>query len=135
MLEKGTENMNNLKATIISQQAVLTNCLAALNQSKVIKDQQAELLLGAVSQLAANMSKSPHRKNGDSGTEPPLDGRCCPMCEAVFPKAISQDQFEAHVLEHFVLEESETLNNYDTVPDVYEELGVASIHMNQLAEG
>lgn len=134
MLEKSSENMNNLKTTIIHQQAVLTNCLRALEQSKIVKDQQAELLLGAVSTLAANMSKGPHGKNGGNGTEV-VDGRCCPMCEAVFSKMVSQDQFEAHVLEHFVLEESETLSNYDTVPDVYEQLGVPNIHMNQLAEG
>ena len=30
-----------------------------------------------------------------------------------------QEEFESHVVEHFSNEESETLRNFDTVPDAY----------------
>ena len=30
-----------------------------------------------------------------------------------------QEEFEGHVVEHFSYEESETLRNFDTVPDAY----------------
>ena len=32
---------------------------------------------------------------------------------------ILQEEFESHVVEHFSYEESETLRNFDTVPDAY----------------
>ena len=39
--------------------------------------------------------------------------------EIVFPADISRDEFESHVVEHFSYEESETLRNFDTVPDAF----------------
>ena len=30
-----------------------------------------------------------------------------------------QEEFESHVVEHFSYEESETLRNFDTVPDAF----------------
>ena len=40
--------------------------------------------------------------------------------QVVFPEAsTSQDQFESHVVEHFVYEEANTLSNFDTVPDAF----------------
>ncbi len=35
--------------------------------------------------------------------------RLCPMCEAVFPPEVDEEEFESHVVDHFCLEEAETL--------------------------
>ena len=34
-------------------------------------------------------------------------------------KILLQEEFEGHVVEHFSYEESETLRNFDTVPDAF----------------
>ena len=47
-----------------------------------------------------------------SGQEPEPDrnsGRLCPMCEAVFPVSVSNEDFEVHVMEHFNFDDSETM--------------------------
>ena len=62
-------------------------------------------------QLAAAVQKADNTNNPA--------GRCCPMCEAVFPMETSQEEFEGHVVEHFSYEESDTLRNFDTVPDAF----------------
>lgn len=133
LLDKSSETMSTFRTSLISQQAALMSCLAALQQNKVVKDQQANLLLGAVTQLAASVQCQ------DRGEGEKIDGRCCPMCEAVFSGLVSQDQFEAHVLEHFVYEESDTLSNFDTVPDAFWAQGGGSgmtkEPLNQLADG
>ena len=36
-------------------------------------------------------------------------GKLCPMCEAAFPGDVDPEAFESHVLEHFILEEAETI--------------------------
>ena len=55
---------------------------------------------------------------GDSATpSSSVESRTCPMCEAAFHGDVGQDAFEAHVVEHFNYEESETLRNFDMVPD------------------
>ena len=43
--------------------------------------------------------------------------RRCPMCEQLFPDTVSHEIFETHVVQHFSYEESDTLTQYDTVPD------------------
>ncbi len=35
--------------------------------------------------------------------------RLCPMCEAAFPPEVDEEEFESHVVDHFCLEEAETL--------------------------
>ena len=47
------------------------------------------------------------------------DGRLCPMCEAAFPGDVDDEAFESHVVEHFCLEDADTLvyvppNNEDS---------------------
>ena len=46
---------------------------------------------------------SPDRKSGF--------GRLCPMCEALFPVSVGFEDFEHHVMEHFNLDENDTLIN------------------------
>ena len=83
----------------------------------------AECLLGALLEGAGQ------------GAGPVLAGRCCPMCETTFPTDCSQEAFETHVVEHFrwgsvnycacvalwhrSYEDSETMQQYDTVPDAF----------------
>lgn len=52
-------------------------------------------------------------------TPPTETSRVCPMCESKFALSVPQEDFEMHVFEHFNQEESETLTNFDTVPDAF----------------
>jgi hypothetical protein len=49
------------------------------------------------------------RKSGIELEPESNSGRLCPMCEAVFPNSVSNEDFEMHVMEHFNFDDSETL--------------------------
>ena len=49
------------------------------------------------------------RKSGLELEPESNSGRLCPMCEAVFPNSVSNEDFEQHVMEHFNFDDSETL--------------------------
>lgn len=53
----------------------------------------------------------------DHGASSNSSVKKCPMCEVTFDDTVSQEDFEAHVFEHFNYEESDTLRNFDLVPD------------------
>ena len=107
LLESGKNNISNIKLCLLKQRDQLKNALEALNQKKSVSDQSAEELISAVLTSSINTAQA-----GQLGAR-----KCCPMCEAIFPEAISQAEFETHVMEHFNYEESDTLRHFDTVPD------------------
>lgn len=111
LVDTGADTMNQIKMNLKNQQTQILSALKTLQQKKTISDQRAESLISA--SLEAAVRKTEH----DSSTIPA--GRCCPMCEVVFPLECSQEEFESHVVEHFSYEESDTLRNFDTVPDAF----------------
>jgi len=106
LLDSGKSSICNIKLSLLKQQDQLKKALESLKQKKSVSDQSAEDLISAI--LTATVSNS---QAGEQGA------KCCPMCEVLFPKNISQSEFETHVMEHFNYEESDTLRNFDTVPD------------------
>jgi len=118
LLVSGTDKMTAIKTSLISQQAVLVSALSSLQEMKTARDQRDDLVVSTISQVLS------------SGGLSAVDevGRCCPMCEAQFPDH-TQDQFESHVLSHFSYEDSDTLTNFDTLPDA------PWRGLDQLAEG
>merc|ERR1719186_1129702 len=104
LVDTGADTMTQIKQNLQIQQDQILSALKTLQQKKTLSDQRAESLISA--SLAAAVQKA------DAG-------RCCPMCEAVFPMETSQEEFEGHVVEHFSYEESDTLRNFDTVPDAF----------------
>jgi len=112
LIDSSKQGMADIKNTLMQQQSLLKSAVEAMKQRKTVSDQSAERLIAAV--LTSVVSRAGH--DNASGV---LGARCCPMCEAVFPDTCSQEEFETHVVEHFSYEESETLRNFDTVPDAY----------------
>lgn len=123
MLEASKEQMAGIKITLVTQQSQLKAALETLRQRRAVTDQSAERLISTVltsamsSEAASGGSQDQPHHVEDSGGQ--LQTKCCPMCEAVFPGDITQEEFESHVVEHFSYEESETLRNFDTVPDAF----------------
>lgn len=107
LLESGKSNISNIKFSLLRQQDQIKKALAVLKQKKSVTDQSAEELISTI--LTSSISTA-QAKAGQQV-------KCCPMCEAIFSKTISQAEFETHVMEHFNYEESDTLRNFDTVPD------------------
>jgi len=110
LVETSADTMNQIKLKLKNQQAQILSALKTLQQRKNLADQRAESLISASLEAAI-------RKTEQSSSTPA--GRCCPMCEVVFPLDIDQEEFESHVVEHFSYEESDTLKNFDTVPDAF----------------
>jgi len=110
LVETGADTMNQIKLKLKNQQAQILAALKTLQQRKNLSDQRAECLISASLEAAI-------RKTEQSSSTPA--GRCCPMCEVIFPFEHSQEEFESHVVEHFSYEESDTLKNFDTVPDAF----------------
>jgi len=111
LVDTGADTMNQIKMNLKNQQTQILSALKTLQQKKTISDQRAESL------ISASLEAAVRRTELDSSTIPA--GRCCPMCEVVFPLESSQEEFESHVVEHFSYEESDTLRNFDTVPDAF----------------
>jgi hypothetical protein len=111
LVDTGAETMNQIKLKLKNQQGQILAALKTLQQRKNLTDQRAESLISASLEAAV-------RKTEQSPISSPA-GRCCPMCEVVFPLENSQEEFESHVVEHFSYEESDTLKNFDTVPDAF----------------
>ena len=106
LLDSGKSSLIDIKLSMLKQQDQLKRALESLRQKKSVSDQAAEELISTI--LTATVSNA----------QPGIQGaKCCPMCEVLFPTNISQTEFETHVMEHFNYEESDTLRNFDTVPD------------------
>ena len=106
LLDSSKSSIINIKSCLLMQQEELKRALQSLRQKKSMSDQSAEELISAI--LSSSISSA------GAGQQA---AKCCPMCEVLFPPNISQTEFETHVMEHFSYEESETLRNFDTVPD------------------
>ena len=117
LVDNSKKSMIDIKTTLLTQQAKITKAIETLKQRKSVTDQTAERLISSV--LTSAIARS-GGQDGEVGTnQNVIATKCCPMCEIVFPADISQDEFESHVVEHFSYEESETLRNFDTVPDAF----------------
>jgi len=114
LVDTGADTMAQIKQNLKNQQLQIVTALKTLQQKKTLSDQRAESLISA--SLAAAVQKSDISATNHTSTPP---GRCCPMCEVVFPVESTQEEFESHVVEHFSYEESDTLRNFDTVPDAF----------------
>jgi len=112
LVDTGADTMNQIKQNLMSQQEQIMSALKTLKQKKAISDQRAESL------ISASLAVAVHKTEGDAENSKPAAMQC-PMCEAVFTTETSQDEFESHVVEHFSYEESDTLRNFDTVPDAF----------------
>eukprot|EP00092_Neocalanus_flemingeri_P030298 GFUD01032890.1.p1 GENE.GFUD01032890.1~~GFUD01032890.1.p1 ORF type:complete len:289 (+),score=90.20 GFUD01032890.1:51-917(+) len=111
LVDTGADTMSQIKQNLQSQQVQILGALKTLQQKKTLADQRAESL------ISASLAVAVLQADTKDSTTPA--GRCCPMCEAVFPTEISHEEFESHVVEHFSYEESDTLRNFDTVPDAF----------------
>jgi len=109
LVDTGADTMNQIKLKLKNQNSQILSALKTFQQKKNLSDQRAESLISASLEAAIRKSEN---------TATPA-GRCCPMCEVVFPLENSQEEFESHVVEHFSYEESDTLRNFDTVPDAF----------------
>ena len=107
LLDSGRNSISSIKSCLLTQQDQLKRALQSLIEKKSLADQSAEELISAVLTSTINTAQI---QTGQAA-------KCCPMCEVLFPADISQTEFESHVMEHFSYEESETLRNFDTVPD------------------
>ena len=143
MLESSKVQMAGIKTALMTQQSQLKAALETLKQRRAVSDQSAERLISSVLTSAISSSGPPEAVSGDQDQPRVEDSggqqsKLCPMCEAVFPGDVTQvrnrrrwirwitvamillqEEFEGHVVEHFSYEESETLRNFDTVPDAY----------------
>jgi len=115
ILEKTTSRMSTIKQTLLSEQQVIMEAIQTLEHRQAVSAKNAESLISA--SLAAAQRVTQKEEMAESGGG--VGVRKCPMCEAAFPKTVSHDEFESHVVEHFSFDESETLTNFDTVPDAY----------------
>ena len=108
LLDSGRSSISSIKSCLLTQQDQLKRALQSLTEKKSLADQSAEELISAV--LTSSINNTAQAQTGQVA-------KCCPMCEVLFPADISQAEFESHVMEHFSYEESDTLRNFDTVPD------------------
>jgi len=116
LLEKTTSRMSTIKQTLLSEQQAIMEAIQTLEHRQSVSARNAESLISA--SLAAAQKLSVSEENAESSSV--KEDRKCPMCEAAFPQTVSHDEFESHVVEHFSgFEESETLTNFDTLPDAY----------------
>lgn len=117
LLDKTTSRMSTIKQTLLSEQQAIMEAIQTLEHRQAVAAQHAESLISASLAAAQKLSVREELVLAESGGGGGV--RKCPMCEAAFPKTVSHDEFESHVVEHFSFEESETLTNFDTVPDAY----------------
>ena len=118
LCDKSKQSILDIKTSLVTQQNNLKAAIEAMKQKKTLSDQSAERLLSTVLSTVIARSAGDHvPAAGQPGVT--SVARCCPMCEVVFPADCDQEEFESHVVEHFSYEESETLRNFDTVPDAY----------------
>lgn len=61
--------------------------------------------------IIVNETKSTNHERNISIDE----DRICPMCQAFFPKTVSQDDFETHVVSHFEVENTSILENFEVI--------------------
>jgi len=113
LVDTGADTMTQIKQNLKNQQLQILTALKTLQQKKTLSDQRAEAL------ISASLAAAVQRADSVYNTSNPPPGRCCPMCEVVFPLESTQEEFESHVVEHFSYEESDTLRNFDTVPDAF----------------
>jgi len=113
LVDTGADTMTQIKQNLKNQQLQILTALKTLQQKKTLSDQRAEAL------ISASLAAAVQRADSVYNTSNPPPGRCCPMCEVVFPVESTQEEFESHVVEHFSYEESDTLRNFDTVPDAF----------------
>ena len=111
LFDNSKQSMMSMKTVLIEQQSQLVAAIDTLKQRRTVTDQSAERLISSLLNSAVTRAGDAHDHDSFA--------RLCPMCEVVFPGESSQEEFESHVVEHFSYEESDTLRNYDTVPDAY----------------
>jgi len=116
LLEKTNNRMAVVKQALLVEQQAIMEAIQTLKQKQANSAQNAEKVISASIAAAHKMSLNSDVQNGGLNGE-----RRCPMCEIAFPQNVSHDQFESHVVEHFSYEESETLTNFDLVPDASSE--------------
>lgn len=119
MLDNSKQSMVSLKTALLQQQSQLQRAIDALKQRRAVQDQSAERLISCVLNSVVTSGASGGQDTPAGGHEHGAGVKCCPMCEVMFPGDSSQEEFESHVVEHFSYEESETLRNFDTVPDAF----------------
>jgi hypothetical protein len=110
LVEQVANNFASIRNKIKGDQVKLMKATLVLQENKEKSDRNANMWLDTVRIWC-------HNSMPIKGTSPGV--RKCPMCEAEFPMDTSQDEFEVHVVEHFSCDESETLKNFDTLPDAY----------------
>jgi len=108
MAEAGADSMLEIAGRLAEQRDLLKAAVVAMQQKKTLNDQAVENV------IASSLAAAVAARQRDGGV------RRCPMCEATFPEeSTTQEQFETHVVDHFSYEESNTLSNFDTVPDAF----------------
>ena len=115
MLEnESAAHLADMKARLLQQQVILKTAMRRMVEKiKENREDATEASASAETTGASSVETAAELLVADKDKLM----RTCPMCEAAFNRDVGQDAFEAHVVEHFSYEESETLRNFDLVPD------------------
>ena len=104
LLDRTDKRMKDLKRSVLFDQRNIMEAIQILTKRREVTTENAEKVAAAIANLD-------HIVGFHAAT------RRCPMCEQLFPDTVSHEIFETHVVQHFSYEESDTLTQYDTVPD------------------
>jgi len=125
-LEDSAREMGELKGKLLQQQAAMREALSVMAAAfrRQLRQRQSEAQAAPrPSSPPAAMSMSSLTESATSASQAAsasASARTCPMCEVAFPLTeTSQDDFEAHVVDHFRYEESDTLKGFDFVYDAH----------------
>jgi len=114
IIDQLANNFASIRNKIKTDQVKLLQAMRVLQENRDKSDRSANKLFGTIKSWNSLQLKGTQSSDGEA-----TNSRKCPMCEAEFPLNTSQDEFELHVVEHFSYDESETLKNFDTLPDAY----------------
>jgi hypothetical protein len=119
-LAESAREMEKLKSRLLAQQLAMKEALVRM-ADYLKRQQQQKAMVPLAQPLSAAATATVGGEQQSSLTESATSAaaRTCPMCEAFFRLDTSQDAFEAHVVDHFRYEESETLKGFDLVHDVH----------------
>jgi len=113
LVEQAAKNFTCIRNKIKEDQMKMLKVLRTLQDNKNMSDEKANKLLSVVNTYSTSRPILKEKSEDEKIL------RRCPMCEAEFPVDTEQDEFELHVVQHFSYDESETLKNFDTLPDAY----------------
>ncbi len=118
-LTETARELEELKTRLLEQQATMKTALARMANGLRRQQQQQQQNAPRQRHSVASSDHLPQSSLTESATSS-APGKTCPMCEVSFPAdSTSQEEFEAHVVDHFRYEEGETLKGFDLMHDAH----------------